>query len=516
MRKALSLFPLVLVVSLVVVPVVMADPGSGRASRIGSPDRREITVDLSSRGGINQYLASLGIDPGEAIIQRGTHNYAGPKCPGGGWTCTDGIGVVVQLSSGHHRGDDDDDDDDDGHNVFVCSPKGDATTANPDADPGPNTFATCVIVQENDTGRNRATCREHNEQDEGVVTQACSISQVNVSGRNQATVDQSVVMEHDDTTQRSVQRSQIGQLNSTGDNRADVSQRSTLATESEEDEDADVFQEQDAIQESIVNQTTGCTDPTVPLCPEPPLLLGVDDAGDNRAEVFQSHRLEAEVEEAASADQLQNADPPAFASSECNESPNICSVADQTSTDGQLRIDVRQVQRHVAEAEDVELVTQQQGSSPLTGGLETVNHQDSNGVARRTKIQDERQFADVEDAIGPSCPPAANMPCQSQFTGIGPKANSNQQFHEDNFALAVQNVIQLASDPFEQQATLEAFAGFASGQVTFRQFARQNDATESQTVTGTGFVFAEIRCNQGGVEPPPTPEDPCIASQGGE
>jgi hypothetical protein len=107
------------------------------------------------------------------------------------------------------------------------------------------------------------------------------------------------------------------------------------------------------------------------------------------------------------------------------------------------------------------------------------------------------------------------MPCQRQFTGVGPKANSNQEFHEDNFAFAAQNVVQLASDPFEQQATLEAFAGFASGEVEFRQFVRQNDATEQQTVTGTGFVSATIRCNQGGFEPPPTPEEPCVATEGG-
>lgn len=507
MRKAFLHLPLILVLSVALLPGVMSDPGSGgRPLTAGDTHVDQITVDLSTRSGINRYLRSLGVDPSDAVIQRGAHNYAGPNCPGGAWSCTEGVGVVVQLAS--HSDDDDDDDDDDGDNLFVCSPKGDATTANPDADPGPNVFATCVIVQDSETGRNRAVCREHNEQDEGVVTQVCSILQVNISGSNQATVDQLVVMEHEDTTQRSVQRSVIGQLSGTGSNRADVGQRSTLTTESEEDESADVLQEQEAIQESVVKQDSGVGVPVTAA------------AGDNRVNVFQSHRLEAEVEEASSADQLQNANPPSL--SECTETPNVCSVVDQDSSNGDQRIDVRQAQRHVAEAEDVEMVFQKQGSSDTTGGLEADNHQDSLGVSRRSKVQDERQFAEVEDSDGPACPPLPDMPCQQQFTGIGPRLNSNQMSHLDNFAFGSQNVLQLASDPTYQQATLEAEAGPISGRATFRQSVRQNDATESQTVTGgPGFVFALIRCQQGELpgeeEPSLLQEEPCfVSSDAGE
>jgi hypothetical protein len=507
MRKAFLHLPLVLVLSLALLPGVMSDPGSGgRPLTAGDTHVDQITVDLSTRSGINQYLRSLGVDPSEAVIQRGAHNYAGPNCPGGAWSCTEGVGVVVQLAS-HDDDDDDDDGDDDGDNLFVCSPEEDAVTANPDVDPGPNVFATCVIVQNSETGRNRAVCREHNEQEDGEVRQLCSILQINISGRNEATVDQLVVMEHDDTTQRSEQRSQIGQLNGTGSNRADVGQRSTLATESEEDEDADVLQEQDAIQESVVKQDSGVGVPVTAA------------AGDNRVNVFQFHRLEAEVEEASSVEQLQNANTPSL--SECNETPNVCSLIDQDSSNGDQRIDVRQIQRHDAEAEDVELAFQKQGSSDFTGGLEAINHQDSTGVSRRSKAQDERQFADVEDAEGPACPPLPNMPCQLQFTGTGPKLNSNQQFNEDNFAFGAQNVLQLASDPTFQQATLDAVAGFVSGLpdgATFRQFVRQNDERAQQTVTGTGFVFARIDCQQGELpgeeEPTILQEEPCTVTGG--
>jgi hypothetical protein len=507
MRRALSVLSVFLGASLMVLPAVLANTGAGLPTVTGGT---EPAIDLSSEADINAYLTSIGVDPADLIIQEGDRNYAGPNCPGPEWTCTQDTDAVLQVSSSNDY--DGDNGDDDGDNVFVCSPPAAGTN------PATNT---CVIMQTNATGTNRAVCREHNEQEDGTVEQTCTITQTNVSGQNIAIVEQSVVMGHDDTTQRSEQRSSISQSNGSGSNWAGVSQRSTLSTEAEEE--AHVFQEQDVIQDSIVNQKTGCAAPTAdpPVCPEPPLLMGVEDAGDNRAQLFQSHRLEAEAEEGASAEQSQNAEAPIDIQPvpffDCDEEPNVCSVIEQTSTDGELRIGVLQVQRHVAEAEDVELVTQRQGSTRLTGGLETVNHQDSFGLARRTKVQDERQFADVEDATGPSCPPAPDMPCQRQFTGVGPKANSNQEFHEDNFAFAAQNVIQLASDPFEQQATLEAFAGPVSGEVEFRQFARQNDATEQQTVTGgPGFVFAQIRCNQGPEppEPPPTPVEPCVESSG--
>src|ERR1044071_4104166 len=51
-------------------------------------------VDLSTRAGVVHYLATLGFDPSGFVIQRGRHNYAGPKCPGKGWSCTRSTRVV--------------------------------------------------------------------------------------------------------------------------------------------------------------------------------------------------------------------------------------------------------------------------------------------------------------------------------------------------------------------------------------------------------------------------------------
>jgi hypothetical protein len=458
-----------------ITPVARADIGDGTgAISTGEPTQ------------IEEVLGSLGLDPADAVVQRGLRNYAGPLCPGAGWSCTDGSGVVVQVASSHDGGDDQ------GANVFVCSPAG------PGTDPSTNT---CVIVQLNEQGSNRAICREHDEAPNGLVQQTCSITQNNSTGPNVAVVNQSVVMSSTDGTQRSEQTSEIAQTNGSGSNEAVVVQRSTLSARTRGD-DGTAFQMQDAIQSSSVVQETGVG-----------LDLGAT-AGNNRADLVQTHRLGARAQEAATAEQLQNSSNPTGQTA-CFYNPNGCALFEQSSTNGRLLIHSLQTLRHDVEAGEIEgEVFQQQGSNPETGGLAAIFHQDSAGVARRVTAQDERQTADAGDT-GPVT--------QLQFTGQGPKKNSNQQFHPDNFLFGGQTVVQQASDPTFQQATLDAEAGFISGEGTFRQVARQNDATEQQTVTGgPGFIFARIDCIQG--EPPEDgedggeigisqeEEDPCVAT----
>jgi hypothetical protein len=466
MRRTFSILSVVLGASLMVLPAVLADTGSGPVAVAGGT---EPALDLSSQADINAYLTSIGVDPADLVVQEGDQNYAGPNCPGADWTCTQDTDAILQVSSSDDDDDGDDGDDDDGENVFVCSPQSTGT------DPDTNT---CVIMQTNTTGSNRAVCREHNEQEEGTVEQTCTITQTNVSGQNIAIVDQSVEMGHDDTTQRSEQRSSITQSNGSGSNWAGVSQRSNLSTEAEDEEDADVFQQQDVIQDYVVAQETGVG------------LLPTAQAGANRADLFQSHRLEAEVEEAESSEQRQNFTPPLGTDTSCGPPhapvhylPNVCAVFDQDSTNGELLINLRQILRHHAEAEDVEgEAFQQQGSGEFTGGLAGIFHQDSTGRARRFKFQDERQIADAEGTT------------QRQFTGQGPRMNSNQMSNPADIANGTQTVVQLASDPDRQQASLEGLVGPTLGTATFRQFVRQQDETRQQTVTGTGTVVATIKC----------------------
>src|SRR5437879_1191084 len=114
-------------------------------------------IDLLTRAGVTQYLVSHGIDPAGIVIQRGARNYAGPNCPGKGWTCSHAA-RVVQISS-------------DADNRFQCTPSSGGLVAAPD---------TCTIVQISAGGRNDARCYERSAQP--VVTQSCTITQQNTTG----------------------------------------------------------------------------------------------------------------------------------------------------------------------------------------------------------------------------------------------------------------------------------------------------------------------------------------------
>lgn len=478
MRRALSILPVLIVASLMVLPAVLAKPGSSAGGSLTGATARP--ADLSSRAAINRYLVSLGVDPADAVVQRGDRNYAGPDCPGSAWNCTDTSAPVVQLSSGGG-----------GENVFVCDPEGTGT----DEDTN-----TCVISQNNTTGDNHAVCIERDEQEEGVVEQSCTITQTNISGDNAATVRQTVLMDHKETTQRSEQTSEVSQTNGTGDNEASVEQRSDLSIKTHGTSSSDIVQQQDAIQDSDVEQLTGIG------------VLPTDPGGDNTAEVFQSHVLEAKAHKAASVEQLQNADSP-FGETDCGAlqftSPNICSEIDQQSTTGDLLFRLRQDLRHEARAEPVsDEVFQQQGSSETTGGMAAVNHQNSLGVARRFKAQTERQNARAHKK---------GMVTQLQYTGQGPRLNSDQVFNLDNIVVGDQSVHQSASDPTFQQLQIGAVAVPISGEATFTQRGCQNGECEQQTVTGgPPGVFAELGCNQG--EPPDSegspPPEGCVEAGG--
>lgn len=121
--------------------------GAGAGSKPTGPD-------LSSPTAIANYLTSKGIDPSTVVTQTGLNNYAGPNCPGLGWTCTTSTRVVQLAAPG-------------GQNVTDCST---------------STTDECISIEQSDT-RNTATCVEHT-----APVQHCLIVQEGV--RNFARVDQ--------------------------------------------------------------------------------------------------------------------------------------------------------------------------------------------------------------------------------------------------------------------------------------------------------------------------------------
>ena len=184
--------PLVLALTLFVLATAV-----GAAAQPG----RSAQADLTTSKGIAAYLRSKGIDPAGFVVQRGAHNYAGPNCPGRGWSCTKGK-KVVQVSSRH------------GHNVAECGPGGTLTTA-------PNAI-TCVVVQNSTYGRNEARCGLKNRDTTPMVLD-CRIEQTNTKGDNVARIKQQSDQD-EGADQRATLNALVRQTTSGGDNRSDVKQ----------------------------------------------------------------------------------------------------------------------------------------------------------------------------------------------------------------------------------------------------------------------------------------------------
>ena len=153
------------------------------------------TANLSTRAGATRYLRAVGLDPRHVVIQRGARNYAGPKCPGKGWTCT-ASRKVLQVGA---------------VNLYSCSPHTSGSSPND-----------CTITQ---FGGGTATCAETS----GVnVTQNCSITQTNTTtgANNNAIVIQIVAQSGaQGGTQTATQNASIAQSNTHGgSNNAGVTQ----------------------------------------------------------------------------------------------------------------------------------------------------------------------------------------------------------------------------------------------------------------------------------------------------
>lgn len=124
--------------------VFVAGAGAGT-----SPAAAPEALDLSSLTKIKTYLRSIGVNPKSVVIQRGKRNYAGPNCPGRGWSCTTRT-RVLQVGS---------------VNQFECTGGTQSNTGG---------AQTCVgLVQEGD--RNTFRCIQKTSGNPAV--QRCSVTQ---------------------------------------------------------------------------------------------------------------------------------------------------------------------------------------------------------------------------------------------------------------------------------------------------------------------------------------------------
>jgi hypothetical protein len=166
--------------------------GSGAATTKGQAVTR---IDVSTRASVVQYLRSIHVNPAGVVIQRGAHNYAGPSCPGRGWSCTTTDRPVVQVATAG------------GNNTFSCDTASCAVVqvaAAPTATP--NTAKcikttglgqSCTISQSSATRDNLAVVYENTVKTSGLTQTAsftASITQqaTGTSNSNTACVTQGI------------------------------------------------------------------------------------------------------------------------------------------------------------------------------------------------------------------------------------------------------------------------------------------------------------------------------------
>jgi hypothetical protein len=55
-------------------------------------------IDVSTRASVIHYLRSVHVSAKHVVIERGSHNYAGARCPGKGWACATTHRTIVQIA----------------------------------------------------------------------------------------------------------------------------------------------------------------------------------------------------------------------------------------------------------------------------------------------------------------------------------------------------------------------------------------------------------------------------------
>ncbi len=355
-----------------------------------SAARTARSADLSTRAGINSYLRSQGADPSRAVWQTGARNYAGPRCPGSGWTCTTVTDrPIVQRSSG-------------GANVAECS-------------------APCLVVQTGSVPRvnNSATCtrfRDNPAPTTSTLSQNCFISQsASGSGQNSATVNMTMKQKRG-RTQHTTQHATVYQRSASGKNTATVTQ--LVGQDFRPASSSNIVQDQEAFLVATVDQASTAS-------------------GDNSANVQQTLTQKAFATGTGPADVTQNQnatspEPNAFADiDQCSGDTSLpandtCTYdnSDLGNNDADLFQNVDQYENASTEGDPI---TQNIGS--IDGGLDGHIDQQAHAVALANGDQKE-----VQQAVGKTHgagPPnqtliGPHFCCTDQFDDPGNQFNINQ------------------------------------------------------------------------------------------
>jgi hypothetical protein len=450
---------------------------AGARTQVLFPAIDSSAINLATNAGVATFLTSHGIDSKGIVIQRGSHNYAGPSCPGITWACTTAK-RVVQFSTR------------DSNNQFQCTPStGGSSTA-----PGD-----CTIVQFSSGGNNEARCVEQTSDSVG-ASQHCVIFQTNSTGDNKLEIEQQVDA-NGGASQDAKQYAGVNQTNGSGSNDAQIQQDLEQSTK----DTAGGSQTQNGHQTVSVTQLT--------------------DTGDNTARVHQSLAQDATAT-SSTVVQSQNTD----SSSGLNTSAAI----KQTSTSGgQNDAHLNQSNQLNGTVSKSSNGTQTQGWSG--GGLFGHFDQSSSGLSLVNGSQQERQILKITggrdsreyalniraDDRGHHDKTPPGIVTQTQYGpawwGSSQSGNSSDTYNIDS------NSAQRASNPGSFQSDKEYANCETSGICNAEQHINQNGNNQRNScsspschigliVIANGEGAGTTRCSSEGCPSPPPPPPPCSYS----
>ena len=418
-------------------------------------------ANLRTRAGAARYLRAIGLNPHHFVIQRGTRNYAGAKCPGAGWSCTSTTHPVVQIAAAG------------GFNTFQCATAScavvQATTAAP-ASPKPAT--------------NKATCVKTTG-----PTQSCVINQSSATANNVA-----IVVETNNVsglTQTALSTAQITQqAGASNTNTACVLQNINVNGSTTAKKGAAVNVTLNAHQSVSISQDSAAGSNTIQAA------RPSDDCGATGSALTQSQTLTSSATGPGSITQNQN-NADSNPASCLDGGPNVCLDIAQNSTSGANTSAFNQTNTLTAIASTPIGPVSQTQSSPNGGLLATVN-QFSHGVSTSVANQTETQCEHAENA-GPLTCNTPNPPSypftQNQFgplrKGAGPSTQGDNS--GDTFTVnqsSTQN--NDAGAQGQKTNTVQADCS-TTGNCTVNQSTNENGTTTSNTQSGPS-INATINC----------------------
>jgi hypothetical protein len=278
--------------------------GSGGAGAASKPKK----IDLSTPVAIDAYLQTIGVDPSSVVKQQGVQNYAGPSCPGAGWTCTTSTRVVQVAPAG-------------GQNVADCG-------------------AGCVVVQTGPASGNASTTNntvhcDMTDTSDSAVQNCDNITQA--YARNHAIIHESI-MSNGGPTQDATQTADVTQQGADL-NVVEIYQAVKQST------GAAGGQKQDAHQTATIEQT-------------------LDSGGQNFAHVHQTQ----DQQENGSNAQEQNTTLPPVCGAEKPPNPNQCAIVSQDGGPGAKNLS--QLHQAVGERQTTGAMPASQTQGSLAGGQE--------------------------------------------------------------------------------------------------------------------------------------------------